>query len=173
MGEFQTLKDIEKTLVNFYGNEAPIQVKDVAQVVDGLEEEKTRTFLNGESTLTLQVYRRSGSNTIAVVKAVKTRIEKINNDLQPRYKNFNVGIVRDDSKPIYANVIDVTESIGYGILLTVIVVFLFLGNVRSTVYHRNCTTQFFAWNIYFDGSGRIHDQHHDPARHELGCRTSD
>lgn len=133
MGEFQSLKDIEKTLVNFYGNEQPIQVKDVATVVDGLEEEKTRTFLNGEPTLTLQVYRRSGSNTIAVVKAVKTRIEKINKDLQPRYKNFNIGIVRDDSKPIYANVIDVTESIGLGIILTVLVVFLFLGNVRSTI----------------------------------------
>jgi HAE1 family hydrophobic/amphiphilic exporter-1 len=133
MGEFVTLKDIEKTLVNFYGNEEAVQVKDVAKVVDGLEEEKTRMFINGEPTLTLQVYRRSGSNTIAVVKAVKTRVEKINKDLAHQYQNFNVGIVRDDSKPIYANVIDVTESISLGIILTVIVVFLFLGNVRSTI----------------------------------------
>jgi HAE1 family hydrophobic/amphiphilic exporter-1 len=133
MGEFQNLKDIEKTLVNFYGNEQPIQVKDVAQVVDGLEEEKTRMFINGEPTLTLQVYRRSGSNTIAVVQAVKKRVEKINTDLGHQYKNFNVGIVRDDSKPIYANVLDVTESITLGIILTIVVVFLFLGNIRSTV----------------------------------------
>ncbi|MEZ4845566.1 MAG: efflux RND transporter permease subunit [Bdellovibrionota bacterium] len=42
-------------------------------------------------------------------------------------------MVRDDSKPIYANVIDVTESISLGIILTVVVVFLFLGNIRSTV----------------------------------------
>jgi len=133
MGEFQSLKDIEKTLVNFYGNEQPIQVKDVAKVVDGLEEEKTRTFLNGEPTLTLQVYRRSGSNTIAVAQAVKKRIEKINKDLGPRYKNFQIGLVRDDSKPIYANVVDVTESIGLGIILTVVVVFIFLGNIRSTI----------------------------------------
>lgn len=133
MGEFQNLHDIEKTLVNFYGNEQPIQIKDVAKVVDGLEEEKTRMFINGEPALTLQVYRRSGSNTIAVVQAVKKRVEKINTDLSHQYQNFNVGIVRDDSKPIYANVIDVTESISLGIILTIIVVFLFLGNIRSTI----------------------------------------
>lgn len=133
MGEFMTLQDISKTLVNFYGNEQPIQVHDIANVNDGLEEEKTRMFINGEPALTLQVYRRSGSNTIAVVKAVKARVEKLNKDYAHVYKDFNIGIVRDDSKPIYANVIDVTESISLGIILTVIVVFLFLGNVRSTI----------------------------------------
>ena len=133
MGEFQTLQDISKTLVNFFGNEQPIQVRDIANVNDGLEEEKTRMFINGEPALTLQVYRRSGSNTIAVVKAVKKRVEKINTDYAHQFKDFKLGIVRDDSKPIYANVIDVTESISLGIILTVVVVFLFLGNIRSTI----------------------------------------
>lgn len=133
IGEFQNLKDIEKTIVNFYGNEQPTQVKDIAKVVDGLEEEKTRTYVSGEQALSLQVYRRSGSNTIAVASAVKKRIEKINQDFKDQYKNFAIDIVRDGTKPIYANVIDVTESISMGIILTVLVVFVFLGNVRSTI----------------------------------------
>lgn len=133
MGEFQTLHDIEKTLVSFYGNEQPTQVKDVAVVVDGLEEEKTRTYISGNQALSLQVYRRSGSNTIAVASDVKKRIDKINGDYKKQYNNFEVGIVRDGTKPIYANVIDVTESISLGIILTVVVVFLFLGNIRSTI----------------------------------------
>jgi HAE1 family hydrophobic/amphiphilic exporter-1 len=124
-------------------------------------------------TLTLQVYRRSGSNTIAVVKAVKPELKKSTSDLQPRYKNFNVGIVRDDSKPIYANVIDVTESIGLWNSSYGIVVFLFLGNVRSTVITGIALPNSLLRNIYFDGSGRIYHQHHDPSCDELGCRTSD
>lgn len=133
MGEFQSLKDIEKTLVNFFGNEQPIQIKDVANVVDGLEDETTKTFINGETALTLRVYRRSGSNTIAVVNAIKKRIAKINEDIQFQNEEFSLVTVLDGSKPIYANVIDVTESIALGIILTVLVVFLFLGNIRSTL----------------------------------------
>lgn len=133
MGEFETLKDIEKTLVTFFGNELPTQVKDIGVVVDGLEEEETRTYISGEQALSLQVFRRSGANTIAVASAVKKRLEKINNDYKDQFKNFEVKIIRDGTKPIYANVIDVTESISLGIILTVLVVFLFLGNIRSTI----------------------------------------
>ncbi|MBA3582627.1 MAG: efflux RND transporter permease subunit [Gammaproteobacteria bacterium] len=132
LGEYDSLDDIRSTLINFYGNETPTQIKDVAEVRDGLEDEESRTFINGKQALTLYVYRRSGANTIAVVDMVKTRISKINQTFTQQTSTFDLAIVRDGSNEIRANVLDVAESIALGILLTITVVFLFLGNARST-----------------------------------------
>ena len=133
LGEFESVQDIGRTLINFYGNETPVRVSSVGEVVDSLEEEKTRTFVNGHQGLSLRVYRRSGANTIAVVNATKKRVAKINSDFAARYPGFELAIVRDGGKPIQANVDDVTESILIGIVLTVLVVFFFLGSARSTL----------------------------------------
>ncbi len=133
LGEFETLKDIDGTLLNFYANETPIRVGDVGKVVDTLEDEKSRTFVDGEQAIALYVFRRSGANTLKVVDAVKKRVEKINVDYQNRVKNFEMKVLRDSGRPIRANVADVQESILIGIVLTILVVFFFLGSARSTL----------------------------------------
>ena len=98
---------------------------DIAQVKDFLEEEKTRTYVNGEQALTIQVYRRSGANTIAVVEAVKKRVDKVNLDFKEQKTDYHLTVVRDMAKFIRANVNDVRDSIMLGIVLTVVVVFFF------------------------------------------------
>ncbi len=133
LGQFESLKDIRSTIISFYGNESPVQVSDVADVEDGIVDETSRSYVNGVPALSLTVYRRSGANTIAVVDAVKKRVDRIDRDFKGRIPGFKLSVVRDGGKSIQANVDDVTESIILGILLTVIVVYFFLGNVRSTI----------------------------------------
>jgi len=134
IGEFNKLDQIRNSIVSFFGNDRTTKVSDVANVVDTLEDEKMRVFLNGEPTLFLQIYKQSGANTIEVSKNVAKRVEKINATFKQRYGNeFEVSVVRDMSKFIWNNVIDVAESIFLGVLLTIIVVFLFLGSFRSTL----------------------------------------
>ena len=133
LGQFESLKDIGSTLVNFYANENPVQVADVAEVKDSLEDEKSRTYVNGESALTLNVYRRSGANTLSVVTAIKERVAQIKAERLHEGNAFDLSLVRDGGRPIQANLDDVIESIIIGILLTIFVVYLFLGSVRSTI----------------------------------------
>jgi HAE1 family hydrophobic/amphiphilic exporter-1 len=132
LGEFQSIKDIQSVLVNFYANENPVRISDVAEVRDTLEEEKTKTYVNGKQALTLSIYRKSGSNTIAVVDSIKKRVATINKTFKTRIPGFQMEVVQDTARYIRANVDDVSESIGIGIMLTIIVVFLFLGSARST-----------------------------------------
>lgn len=134
LGEFNSLNQVSDSLVSFFGNDVTTRVKDIGQVVDTLEDEKMRSYINGEGAALLQVYKQSGANTIKVSNGLLTAIDKLNALPVATGKNgFRVEVVADMSKFIRANVVDVTESIGIGIILTIIVVFLFLGSVRSTL----------------------------------------
>lgn len=133
LGEYKTIKEIESTIVNFLGNEVPITVKDVGTVKDSLEERKTYAYYNGKSSILLSVYKQSGSNTIGVAKGIKKQVEKINATLKTQNQKMSLQVVRDGSKAIDANVYDVYETIIIGMILTIVVVFFFLGSLRSTI----------------------------------------
>jgi HAE1 family hydrophobic/amphiphilic exporter-1 len=132
LGEFQTLKQIESAIVSFFGNDVPVTVGQVGNVTDTLKDEKSRFFLNGEKAISLYVFRQSGSNTVAVVDEVKKKVDRINADLSKTGHSEQIKVVRDGARPIRNNIADVEESILLGVILTFLVVFIFLGNLRST-----------------------------------------
>ncbi len=132
LGQFNSVNDIEKTIVNFYGSDVPVTLKDIGSVLDTLKDESSRAFVNGKKSLFINVYRQSGSNTIAVVKGVLKQMDKLSAELQSQAGKPKINVIRDASSWIQANVADVKESIFIGIALAVIVVFYFLGNGRST-----------------------------------------
>ena len=108
----------------------PIRVQDVARVEDGQEEEQTAAQLDGKNTLVLSVRKQSGENTVAVVQAVRDRLDNIQKALPAGYR---LEVVRDSSGTIRTQVDAVKEHLVLGALFAALVVLLFLGNVRSTV----------------------------------------
>jgi HAE1 family hydrophobic/amphiphilic exporter-1 len=132
LGQFPAVKDINNVIVSFFGNDVGVKVSDVGQVVDTIKDETTRAFVNGKRSIFLLVYRQSGANTIAVADAVKKRIDKVNKEFETKKIAGKVTVVRDGAQPIRANVLDVEESILIGIVLTILVVYFFLGSGRST-----------------------------------------
>lgn len=133
MAEFKSLKDIESIVVNFMGNDVPVLVKNVANVTDGLEDETSRTFIDGSPAIFLYIYKQSGANTVAVFDGITKAMAQLNKELKDAPGSPRVSVVRDGAKPIRINIEDVQESIFLGILLTILVVYLFLGNMRSTI----------------------------------------
>jgi len=131
-GEFSSLDEIRNVNVNFLGSDRAVLLKDIGKVEKGLEDQKTMASIKGVPALLLQVYKQSGSNTVAITDAVKKNLEKVNKYLKEKKIDAQVQVVRDMSRPIRLNVADVNESIMIGILLCVIVVFFFLGSGRST-----------------------------------------
>jgi len=133
VGEFSDPEEIGKVVVAFRGNETPIRVRDLGTVGEGLVDERTRAFYSGKPAVYLQVYRQSGSNTLAVVGAVRERLKRLQEDISRHPGAPKLEVVMDHSTEIRDNVNDVKDTIFLGILLTFVVVFLFLGSLRSTL----------------------------------------
>ncbi len=133
IAQYQTIDQIKTNVIKQTNGANAVTVGDVAQVVDDLEDETSRTWVNAKQGLQFQVYRQSGANTVAVARAVKQKVEQINARFKDSKGKPVVTVVNDRSRVIDNNVHDVYESIIIGILLTVIVVYFFLGSLRSTL----------------------------------------
>ena len=108
----------------------PVRLRDVARVEDGMAEPATQASVNGLATVLLQIRKQSGTNTVEVADNIKERLA----ELQPTLPaGYSLRIVRDEAQFIEASIASVQEHLIVGSVLAAIVVFLFLGNWRSTV----------------------------------------
>jgi HAE1 family hydrophobic/amphiphilic exporter-1 len=119
-----------KTMVIGQRNGRPVMLSEVAEVKDGIEEQRSLAFVNGVQAVSLNILKQSGANTVGVVEMVKKEIERVENELSPGTK---IEMVRDGSIMIRDSVRDVQETIVLGGILTIFIVFLFLNSWRSTV----------------------------------------
>jgi HAE1 family hydrophobic/amphiphilic exporter-1 len=109
----------------------PIELAEVATVVDGIKEKRTLARLDGQDAVALEIQKQIGGNTVAMVRSVDQALR----GLAPELAKLGVTTVKakDNSKFINDSVDDVVVSILLGGLLTVIIVFFFLKSWRSTV----------------------------------------
>jgi HAE1 family hydrophobic/amphiphilic exporter-1 len=138
-GEFESVDAIRKVSVNFLGSDQAVKLDTVAEVKEGLEEEESEfAFRSKEdqfqrkNSLSLNIYKQSGSNTVKVVDQVKEKVDKANKVLAEKKVDAKISMIRETSKPIRLNIADVRESIFIGIILCIVVVFFFLGSAKST-----------------------------------------
>jgi HAE1 family hydrophobic/amphiphilic exporter-1 len=132
VGQYDDLNRLKQTSVNFTGSDVSVPVERLGTVVDSTVKPTGYSYVNGQPALVLQVYKQSKANTVAVVDGVMARMNKINEDLKTRPGNAQIALVQEAALPVRLNLDDVKRTILLGISLTVCVVFLFLGNIRST-----------------------------------------
>jgi len=119
-----------KTMIIARRGGRPIPLAEVAQIHDGIEEERSLALVNGVPAVGLDILKQSGANTVGVVDRVKKEIETVQKELPP---GTTVAMVRDASVMIRDSVRDVQETLILGGLLTILIVFCFLNSWRSTV----------------------------------------
>jgi HAE1 family hydrophobic/amphiphilic exporter-1 len=107
-----------------------IRVRDVGEVVDGEQDEDSMALLDGKPTVLLALRKQSGSNTVQVADRVKERVGEIQKGLPAGY---SIDVVRDESGVIRTSVDSVKEHLAVGALFAAVIVFFFLGNLRSTI----------------------------------------
>jgi hydrophobe/amphiphile efflux-1 (HAE1) family protein len=129
MGKYTNVNDFNKVVVASPGGTI-VHLSDVARVVDGAKERVSLTRMNGKNAVGLSIQKQSGSNTVRVADALNQQIEKLRKELP---SDIKITIARDNSTFIRDSVNDVIFDILYGGLLAVIVVFLFLANLRPTI----------------------------------------
>jgi HAE1 family hydrophobic/amphiphilic exporter-1 len=107
-----------------------VRLGQVADVVDGPQEQESLALYNGRRTVLLSVQKSQGENTIAVVDGLQ-RVLAESKALTPAH--IVTEINRDNSRSIRVSVANVQRTLLEGAALTVLIVFLFLNSWRSTV----------------------------------------
>ncbi len=111
-------------------NGSPVYLWQVANVVDGQEEEDNAALVDGMRALAIDVVKSQDSNTIEVVDNVRRVVTELHGALPADVK---LSVVRDTSIGIRTSVANVRSSILEGAALTILIVWVFLRSWRSTV----------------------------------------
>jgi len=127
--QLETSDDYRKVVVA-YRNGAPIILKDVATVVDGIENNKQAAWMNETPAVILNIQRQPGANTIKVVKAIKAVLPQLEVNLPA---SIQVTPLTDLTTSINASVSDVEFELMLTVALVVMIIFVFLRNVYATI----------------------------------------
>ncbi len=160
IGEFKSLDQLRNTVVQFSGDyNNPTTISRIGIVRDGAvdkttmasfyysvkddtsagkdkgdKKKKTGPVKREQKTcLILDIFKQSGANTVSVADGIMKRIDTVNGIVSKAAGNSKLIFVYDMAKMIRNNIDDVKETMVIGIILAVLVVYLFLGNVRSTI----------------------------------------
>jgi HAE1 family hydrophobic/amphiphilic exporter-1 len=117
-------------LVIANANGSPIHLRDVGRVEDGTKEQRSLARLNGVPTVTLEIRRQSGANTIDVINGIKRELSRVTGQLPADVK---VEVIRDQSRYIEAALHEIQKHLIMGSILASLVVLLFMRSWRSTL----------------------------------------
>jgi len=117
-------------LIVAYRNGNPVRLGDVAQILDGVENNKVASWYNGKRAITLAIQRQPDANTIEVVDAVKATLPQFRAVLPASVK---LDTILDRSVSIRESVADVQFTLALTIALVVMVIFLFLRSLTATL----------------------------------------
>jgi multidrug efflux pump len=117
-------------LILAYNNGAPLRLKDVAQIVDGAENERLAAWANENQAVLLNIQRQPGANVIEVVDRIKALLPSITDNLPA---GLDVTVLTDRTQTIRASVKDVQHELLIAIALVVMVTFLFLRRFSATI----------------------------------------
>ena len=107
-----------------------VRLADVANVIDSVEDVRTGGSVNGKPSIVLVIFRQPGANMIETVDRVLALLPTFQAQIP---QNIKLGVALDRTTTIRASVRDVQISLMVSICLVILVVFIFLSSVRSTV----------------------------------------
>lgn len=127
IGEYRSVEEIARTPIrgtNLY-------LKDIATIRFGIPEKKRYQRLNGKDAISFVVYKAFNANVVDVCNRVKAVLKEIQQE--PRFRDLNIQIYRDQSREIVSSLRNLRDAGLVGAVLAVLVLFVFLRKVRSTL----------------------------------------
>ena len=112
-----------------HSNGKTIYLRDVARVVDGIEERYQEAYVNGTQGAQIVIQKQADANTVNVIKGVKKAMKKIEKTLP---SDIQITTVVDGSDNILNTLNSLKETIIVTFLIVMLVVYLFLGRWRAT-----------------------------------------
>ncbi|MDT8428889.1 MAG: efflux RND transporter permease subunit, partial [Pseudomonadales bacterium] len=127
--EFNSVEDIANTIV-LSRNQSLIRLSDIAQVRQGSKDPTAITRHNGEQAVEVAIYKEGDANIVQVAEAVKARLPELQALLPD---NMQLTVLSDASTFIDQAINDLLVSGALGGILAMIVIYLFLGDIRPTL----------------------------------------
>lgn len=128
-GQLNNASDYRRLIVA-YRNGAPVRLEELGRVIDGVQNDKVASWYNNTRAVVLAIQRQPGTNTIEVVDSIK-RLLPVFRAQMPA--SMRLEILHDRSESIRASVHDVRFTLFLAVALVVLVIFLFLRNLSSTI----------------------------------------
>ncbi|MCR5699418.1 MAG: efflux RND transporter permease subunit, partial [Treponemataceae bacterium] len=136
-GTYSSIEDIKQSVVSYKvkqnGTRTPdmvsILLRDIADVYEGYKDVSSMAYLDGTPCVVLQIQKQSGKNSLATAKKVRSQLKKIQAELPSDVEIIESFNTTDN---IGATVRQVVTSLLEGIVLAVIVLYIFLRSFRST-----------------------------------------
>src|SRR5947199_2198777 len=129
MGRYQNPEELNDLVVATI-NGQPVRVRDLGSAEDGTKEQRSIARLDGVPTVSLDIRRQSGANTVAVIDGVKEALARVQSQLPPDLK---IEIIRDQSEYIHSALHEINLHLILASIFASLVVLAFMGSWRSTV----------------------------------------
>ncbi|GHD58930.1 efflux RND transporter permease subunit [Jeongeupia chitinilytica] len=129
-GRLKTPSDFAKVIVA-WRNGAPAYLGDIATVRDGQAEEESLALVNGQRAISIDIKKINGANTVEVSDRIRAEMDRLNKEYAG--EGIKLSVLSDNAEGIRASLADVKTTMIEGALLTIAIVFVFLGSWRSTV----------------------------------------
>jgi hydrophobe/amphiphile efflux-1 (HAE1) family protein len=117
-------------LVVAYRDGVPLRLNQVANVFDSSSNNKRTFWINGKRSVILAVRKQPGANTVQVADRVKDVVRSLRDSTPP---GVSFGKVSDNADMVRESIADVNRTLFITICLVVLVIFMFLGTVSSTI----------------------------------------
>lgn len=129
MGKLTSVSQFESLVIDNPRGQ-PVYLRDIAQVVDGIEERRSLSRVDGEDAITLNISRQSGANTVDIANRVRAEVSEIRETLPP---DMEINTIVDNATYIEDSIAEIMTNILIGGTLAILVVFLFLADLRPTI----------------------------------------
>ena len=118
-----------RPLIVAYRNGSAVRVSDIGEVVDSVEDLRNAGFANGSPSVVVTVNRQPGANIIDTVDHIRAAMPQLKAAIP---QSINLTVTQDQTVTIRASVHDVEITLMISVVLVILVVFVFLRNVRTT-----------------------------------------
>lgn len=127
-GKFNSIDEIKNIIIPTSGGSVPL--KDIAQVKDTFKEMDSFSRLDGDNSIGMILRKQTDANTVAVSSRVREELDRVLSTLE---SELTVIPIMDQAEYIQDSIGNVGRNAAIGGLLAVIILFLFLKNIRSTI----------------------------------------
>ncbi len=127
-GKLTSAREFEDVVISTIDG-VPIRIRDIGTVEDGTKEQRSIARLDGVPTVTVEIQRQTGANTVEVIEGCKAKLEALKAQLP---SDVHVEIIRDQSQYIYNALGEIRLHLVLGSILASLVVLAFMRNLRAT-----------------------------------------
>ncbi len=141
-GQFSSIEDVKNAVITYKGGginpvtgqstgtAQPVRLRDFAEVTNSYKDAVNSTYVNGQPGIYISMQKQSGTNSVEVADNVIARLDEIR-DILP--SGVDLTVIYDTTKIIRSSLTSVTSSALLGAALAMIIIFLFLRSLKSTI----------------------------------------